>query len=71
MAKLVHKAAPVIIGENSHNIGKLNDLMIRCHSGEGPLAGASITGINGIEIELWDLVKWACSLPVCNLYAVR
>ena len=38
VAELVHKAAPVIIGENPHNIGKLYEMMIRCLSGEG-LAG--------------------------------
>jgi L-alanine-DL-glutamate epimerase-like enolase superfamily enzyme len=68
VAELVHKAAPVIIGENPHNIGKLYDMMIRCLSGEGSLAGATVTAISGIEIALWDLVGRALNTPIYNLY---
>jgi L-alanine-DL-glutamate epimerase-like enolase superfamily enzyme len=70
-AELVHKAAPVIIGENPHNIGKLYDLMIRCLSGEGSLAGATVTAISGIEIALWDLVGRALNTPIYNLFGGR
>ena len=65
-AELVHKAAPVIIGENPHNIGKLCDMMIRCLSGEGSLAGATVTAISGIEIALWDLVGRALNTPITS-----
>jgi L-alanine-DL-glutamate epimerase-like enolase superfamily enzyme len=57
VAELVHKAAPVIIGENPHNIGKLYELMIRCLSGEGSLAGATVTAISGIETALSSVVR--------------
>lgn len=40
VAELVHKAAPVLIGEDPFNVGKLYEVMIRCMSGEGSLAGA-------------------------------
>jgi L-alanine-DL-glutamate epimerase-like enolase superfamily enzyme len=33
VAELVHKAAPLLIGENPFNVGKLYELMIRCLSG--------------------------------------
>ena len=56
VAELVHKAKPLLIGENPRNIGKLFEIMIRCLSGEGSLAGATVTAISGIEIALWDLV---------------
>ncbi len=39
VAELVHKAAPVLIGEDPRNVGKLYEVMIRCLSGEGSLAG--------------------------------
>ena len=62
---------PVIIGENPHNIGKLYELMIRCLSGEGSLAGATVTAISGIEIALWDLVGRALNTPIYNLFGGR
>src|SRR5919107_4716773 len=64
VAELVHKAAPVIIGENPHNIGKLYELMIRCLSGEGSLAGAPATPLSGIANALSDLVGRAPNTPL-------
>jgi L-alanine-DL-glutamate epimerase-like enolase superfamily enzyme len=71
VAELVHKASEVIIGEDPHNINKLYDLMIRCVSGEGSLAGATVTAISGIEIALWDLVGRALNTPIYNLFGGR
>ena len=71
VAELVHKAAPVIIGENPFNVGKLYEMMIRCLSGEGSLAGATVTAISGIEIALWDLVGRALNTPIYNLFGGR
>jgi L-alanine-DL-glutamate epimerase-like enolase superfamily enzyme len=71
VAELVHKAGRVLIGENPFNIGKLYDVMIRCLSGEGSLAGATVTAISGIEIALWDLVGRALNTPIYNLFGGR
>ncbi|HEY9347480.1 MAG TPA: hypothetical protein VIQ53_19310, partial [Inquilinus sp.] len=49
VAELVHKAKPVIIGEDPVNIGKIVEILIRCLSGEGSQAGATVTAISGIE----------------------
>src|SRR5215207_1798030 len=68
MAEFVQRAAPVIIGANPHDIGKLCNMMIRCLSGEGSLAGATATAISGIEIALWDLVGRALNTPIYNLF---
>lgn len=68
VAELVHKAAPLLIGENPFNIGKLVDLMIRCLSGEGSTGGATVTAISGIEIALWDLMGRALNTPIYNLF---
>ncbi|MBA2277169.1 MAG: mandelate racemase/muconate lactonizing enzyme family protein, partial [Chloroflexia bacterium] len=54
--ELVHKAAPIIIGEDPFNVTKLYEMMIRCLSGAGSLAGATVTAISGIELALWDLI---------------
>lgn len=71
VAELVHKAKPLLIGENPFNIGKLYELMIRCLSGEGSLGGATVTAISGIEIALWDLVGRALKTPIYNLFGGR
>ena len=71
VAELVHKAKPLLIGENPFNIGKLYEMMIRCLSGEGSLGGATVTAISGIEIALWDLVGRALKTPICNLFGGR
>ncbi len=52
VAELVHKAKPLIIGEDPTNIVRLMEIMIRCLSGEGSQAGATVTAISGIEIAL-------------------
>src|SRR5271168_1269385 len=56
VAELVHQAKPILVGEDPTNIGRLFDMMIRCLSGEGSQAGATVTAISGIEIALWDLL---------------
>lgn len=71
VAELVHKAAPVLIGEDPFNVGKLYEVMIRCMSGEGSLAGATVTAISGIELALWDLVGRALKTPISTLFGGR
>jgi len=71
VAELIHKAKPLLIGENPFNVAKLYEIMIRCLSGEGSLAGATVTAISGIEIALWDLVGRALKTPIYNLFGGR
>ncbi|HMG49539.1 MAG TPA: hypothetical protein VK597_03025, partial [Inquilinus sp.] len=71
VAELVHKAKPVIIGEDPVNIGKLVEIMIRCLSGEGSQAGATVTAISGIEIALWDLLGRALQTPISTFFGGR
>ena len=71
VAELVHKAKPLLVGENPFNVGKLYELMIRCLSGEGSLAGTTVTAISGIELALWDLVGRALNTPISNLFGGR
>ncbi|HEU5430815.1 MAG TPA: mandelate racemase/muconate lactonizing enzyme family protein [Thermomicrobiales bacterium] len=71
VAELVHKAGAEIIGENPFNVAKCVDLMIRCLSGEGSLAGATVTAISGIELALWDLVGRALDTPISTLFGGR
>jgi L-alanine-DL-glutamate epimerase-like enolase superfamily enzyme len=71
VAELVYKTRPLLIGENPFNVGKLYEVMIRCLSGEGSLAGATVTAISGIEIALWDLVGRALGTPISTLFGGR
>ena len=71
VAELVHKARPLLIGEDPFNVGKLYELMIRCLSGEGSQGGATVTAISGIELALWDLVGRALNTPIYNLFGGR
>jgi L-alanine-DL-glutamate epimerase-like enolase superfamily enzyme len=71
VAELVHKAKTVLIGENPFNVGKAVEVMIRCLSGEGSLAGATVTAISGIELALWDVVGRALNTPIYNLFGGR
>lgn len=71
VAELVHQAKPLLIGENPFNIGKLYEVMIRCLSGEGSQAGATVTAISGIEIALWDLMGRALKSPIYNFFGGR
>jgi L-alanine-DL-glutamate epimerase-like enolase superfamily enzyme len=71
VAELVHQAKPLLIGEDPRNIGRLFDLMIRCLSGEGSQAGATVTAISGIEIALWDLLGRALNTPISTFFGGR
>ncbi|MGH2561469.1 MAG: mandelate racemase/muconate lactonizing enzyme family protein [Thermomicrobiales bacterium] len=71
VAELVHLAKPILIGENPFNVGKLFEVMVRCLSGAGSQAGATVTAISGIELALWDLVGRALNTPIYNLFGGR
>ena len=71
VAELVHKAKPLLIGQDPTNIARLFDIMVRCLSGEGSQAGATVTAISGIEIALWDLLGRAHKLPISTFFGGR
>lgn len=71
VADLVHRAKPLLIGEDPTNVGKLVFLMERSLSGEGSQAGATVTAISGIEIALWDLLGRAFETPISTFFGGR
>jgi L-alanine-DL-glutamate epimerase-like enolase superfamily enzyme len=71
VAELVHKAKPLLIGEDPTNIARLYDIMVRCLSGEGSQAGATVTAISGIEIALWDLLGRRHGIPISTFFGGR
>lgn len=68
VAELVHKAKPLVEGQDPRNINKIVEMMIRCMSGEGSTGGATVTAISGIEIALWDLVARSLDAPISTLF---
>jgi L-alanine-DL-glutamate epimerase-like enolase superfamily enzyme len=71
VAELVHRAKPLLIGQDPTNIGKLMFILERSLSGEGSQAGATVTALSGIEIALWDLLGRAHSLPISTFFGGR
>jgi L-alanine-DL-glutamate epimerase-like enolase superfamily enzyme len=71
VAELVHRAGPLLVGEDPTNIGKLIFLMERSLSGEGSQAGATVTAMSGVEIALWDLLGRAHGLPISTFFGGR
>ncbi len=71
VAELVHQAKKVLLGEDPRNIVRLVDIMLRCLSGEGSQAGATVTAISGIEIALWDLLGRSLGVPISTLFGGR
>jgi L-alanine-DL-glutamate epimerase-like enolase superfamily enzyme len=71
VAELVHRAKPLLIGQDPTNIARLFDIMIRCLSGEGSQAGTAVTAISGIEIALWDLLGRRHQLPISTFFGGR
>ncbi len=71
VAELVHKAKPLLIGENPVDIARLVEIMIRCLSGEGSQAGTTVTAISGIEIALWDLLGRHLKTPISTFFGGR
>ncbi|WP_342359541.1 mandelate racemase/muconate lactonizing enzyme family protein [Terrarubrum flagellatum] len=71
VAELVHKAKPLLIGEDPTNIARLYEIMVRCLSGEGSQGGATVTAISGVEIALWDLLGRAHKLPISTFFGGR
>lgn len=71
VAELVHRAKPLLLGEDPRNINKLVEVMVRCLSGEGSQAGTTVTAISGIEIALWDLLGRDLKVPISTLLGGR
>ena len=71
VAELVHRAKPLLIGEDPTNIARLMFVMERSLSGEGSQAGVTVTAMSGIEIALWDLMGRAHNLPISTFFGGR
>jgi len=65
--ELVARMKPFVVGENPLDVDRLYEHLVQKMSGEGSLAGATVTAISGIEIALHDLAGKILELPAYQL----
>ncbi|UPM41808.1 mandelate racemase/muconate lactonizing enzyme family protein [Halocatena salina] len=65
--ELIERMKPFLIGENPLDIDRLYEHLVQKMSGEGSIAGVTVTAISGIEIALHDLAGKVVDLPAYQL----
>jgi gluconate/galactonate dehydratase len=65
--ELVERMAPFLVGENPLDVDRLYEHLIQKTSGEGSLAGVTVTAISGIEVALHDLAGKILEVPAYQL----
>ena len=65
--ELVERMAPFLIGENPLDIDRLIEHLVQKMSGEGSLAGVTVTAISGIDVALHDLAGKILEVPAYQL----
>jgi gluconate/galactonate dehydratase len=65
--ELIERMKPFVVGENPLDIDRLYEHLVQKMSGEGSLAGATVTAISGIEIALHDLAGKILEIPAYQL----
>ncbi len=66
-AEIIDRMAPFLIGENPLDIDRLYEHLVQKMSGEGSIAGKTVSAISGIEIALHDLAGKLLELPAYQL----
>ncbi|MFC6725438.1 mandelate racemase/muconate lactonizing enzyme family protein [Halobium palmae] len=65
--ELIQRMRPFLVGENPLDIDRLFEHLIQKMSGEGSIAGVTVTAISGIEIALHDLAGKILEVPAYQL----
>lgn len=65
--ELIERMTPFLLGENPLDIDRLFEHMIQRMSGEGSIAGVTVTAISGIEIALHDVAGRLLDVPAYQL----
>ena len=65
--ELIERMTPFLVGENPLDVDRLYEHLIQRMSGEGSLAGVTVTAISGIEVALHDLVGKLLDVPAYQL----
>lgn len=65
--ELIARMKPYLVGENPLDLDRLYEHMVQRMSGEGSIAGPTVTAIAGIEIALHDIAGKVLGVPVYQL----
>ncbi|PSQ17509.1 enolase [Halobacteriales archaeon QS_8_69_26] len=65
--EMIERMAPFVVGENPLDIDRLYEHLVQRTSGEGSLAGVTVTAISGIEVALHDLAGKLLDVPAYQL----
>jgi len=65
--EVVARMRPFVVGENPLDLDRLYEHLVQKMSGEGSLAGVTVTAISGIEVALHDLVGKLLDVPAYQL----
>jgi D-xylonate dehydratase len=64
---IIERMTPFLVGENPLDIDRLYEHLVQKMSGEGSIAGKTISAISGIEIALHDLAGKLLEVPAYQL----
>jgi gluconate/galactonate dehydratase len=65
--ELIERMRPFLVGENPLDVDRLYEHLVQKMSGEGSLAGVTVTAIAGIELALQDLAGRLLDVPAYQL----
>ena len=65
--ELIDRMTPFLVGENPLDIDRLFEHLIQKMSGEGSIAGATVTAVAGIEVALHDVAGKILDVPAYQL----
>ncbi|MFB6165059.1 MAG: mandelate racemase/muconate lactonizing enzyme family protein [Haloarculaceae archaeon] len=65
--ELIERVKPFLVGENPLDVDRLFEHLVQKMSGEGSLAGATVTAISGIDVALHDLAGKLLDVPAYQL----
>jgi gluconate/galactonate dehydratase len=65
--ELIERMRPFVVGENPLDVDRIYEHLVQKMSGEGSLAGVTVTAISGIEIALHDLAGKVLGVPAYQL----
>ncbi|MFB6095265.1 MAG: mandelate racemase/muconate lactonizing enzyme family protein [Halodesulfurarchaeum sp.] len=66
-AEIIERMTPFVVGENPLDIDRLYEHLVQKMSGEGSIAGKTISAISGLEIALHDLAGKVLDVPAYQL----
>jgi gluconate/galactonate dehydratase len=65
--EIIDRMTPFLVGENPLDLDRLYEHLIQKMSGEGSIAGATVTAVSGIEIALHDVAGKILDVPAYQL----